>query len=166
MRYFFKDDPLPIKDAKDADPQKIGEALAALSDKAGGELTPKAVVEAAADPKHVLHRHFEWNDKAAAEKYRLDQAREIIRCIRVEDGDEDEPVRAFLSVSGKGGISYRTVQDVKKSSDLQLAVLKAAERDLEAFERRYRDLTDVCDLVRSARSSVKRRRDKLETRPN
>lgn len=162
MKYVFRDEPLPIKNAKGADPQKIGEALAELATIAGGDLTPKAVVEAARDPRHVLHTHFEWDDALAAEKYRQEQAREIIRCIRIDDETEDEPVRAFLSVSNRGGISYRTLQDVKSSSDLQLAVLKAAERDLDAFERRYRELTDVCELVRSARSTVRKRREKVE----
>lgn len=163
IKYVFKDDPLPIKNAKDADPQTIGEALAAIATTAGGDLTPKAVVEAARDPRHTLHAHFDWDDASAAEKFRQDQARAIIRCIRIDD-DQEEPARAFLSVTGRGGVSYRTLGDVKSSSDLQLAVLKAAERELDAFERRYRELEDVCALVRSARSTVRRRREKVETR--
>lgn len=164
IRYVFKDDPVAFKGAKNADPQKIGEELARLATNAGGDLTPKAVVEAARDPKNLLHPHFEWDDAIAADRYRQDQAREIIRCIRVEDDETEQPERAFLSVAGKGGTSYRTLQDVRSSIDLQKAVLSAAERDLDAFERRYRDMIDVCDLVRSARERVKARRNKIETR--
>lgn len=163
MKYVFSE-PLTIKNANNADPQTLGEALSDLATKAGGELTPKAVIEAARNPSHVLHKHFEWDDAIAAEKYRQEQAREIIRCIRVEDNPDDEPARAFLSVTSRGGVSYRTLSDVQQSSDLQLAVLKAAERDLDAFERRYRELTEICDLVRAAKSSVRKRREKIETR--
>jgi hypothetical protein len=52
--------------------------------KAGGmpELQPQDVVDAARDPKHILHGQFNWNDAEAAERYRLIQARELLR-IRV-----------------------------------------------------------------------------------
>lgn len=42
-----------------------------------GRLRPSDVVHAAKSPASALHPHFEWNDKVAAGKYRLDQAREI-----------------------------------------------------------------------------------------
>lgn len=50
------------------------------------------------------------------------------------------------------------------SVDLQLSVLKQAERDLAAFERRYRDLEAICDTVRQAREAVVKRRQKVESR--
>ena len=166
IRYVFRDDqPLAIKGAKDADPQVIGEALAAISDKLGGHLTPVAVVDAARDKKHVLHRHFEWDDALAADAYRLDQARHIVRVVRVEDEDaEGGTARAYLSISEKNGVSYRPIEAVKKSVDLQAAVLKGAERDLRAFEMRYKDLIDICDLVRTARERITSRRNKHESR--
>jgi hypothetical protein len=49
--------------------------------KAGGlaELRPQDVVDAARDPKHILHDQFTWDDAEAAERYRLMQARELLR---------------------------------------------------------------------------------------
>lgn len=163
IKYTFSDEIVTIKNAKDADPQVIGEALATLSTKAGGPLTPQAVVAFAADPKSPLHRHFEWDDKIAADKFRQDQAREMIRLIRIDDRTDDPP-RAFLSVADRGGVAYRTLGDVQSSLDLQRAVLAAAERDLDAFEKRYRELSDICNLVREAKTQVRRRRHNLESR--
>lgn len=162
IKYVFKEAPLAIKNADKADAQVIGEALAKLSDKSGGHLTPAAVVEAAANKRSPLHRHFEWDDAVAAQSWRLDQARHLVRVIRVEEGDETP--RAFLSISDKGGVSYRTLGEVRSSSALQLLVLKQAERDLEAFERRYRDLTEVCEAVSIARERVATRRQEYESR--
>ena len=146
IKYRFKEDePLTIKAADKANPQKIGEALTKISAINGGHLVPAAVVEAARDAKSVLHRHFEWSDKVAAEKFRLDQARSLIRCIHVESEDAESGVtRAFLSIREKTGVSYRTITDVLNSSDLQQRLLAQAEKDLLAFEARYQNLEDIC----------------------
>jgi hypothetical protein len=160
IKYRFKEDePLTIKAADKANPQKIGEALTKISAVNGGHLIPSAVVDAARDTKSVLHRHFEWNDKNAAEKYRLDQARTLIRCIHVESDDAESGVtRAFLSIRDKSGTSYRTITDVLNSADLQQRVLAQAEKDLLAFEARYQNLEDICSLIRAARERIAVRR--------
>ena len=160
IKYRFKEDePLTIKAADKANPQKIGEALTKISAVNGGHLVPAAVVDAARDTKSVLHRHFEWNDKAAAEKFRLDQARSLIRCIHVESEDtEIGATRAFLSIRDKSGVSYRTIADVLNSADLQQRLLAQAEKDLLAFEARYQNLEDICSLIRAARERLAVRR--------
>lgn len=160
IKYRFKEDePLTIKAADKANPQKIGEALSLISATNSGHLVPAAVVHAARETKSVLHRHFEWTDKIAAEKYRLDQARSLIRCIHIESEDTESGVtRAFLSIRDKSGVSYRTITDVLNSSDLQQRVLAQAERDLLAFEARYQNLEDICGLIRAARERLAVRR--------
>lgn len=166
IKYIFNDDrPLTFKNAKKANPQTIGDALTKIANEAGGRLLPKSVVLAARESKHPLHKHFEWDDTVAAEHYRHDQARTLITCIKIVDDKQDrEPARAFLSISDKSGVSYRPLQVVMGSTELQLAVLQRAERDLEAFEKRYRDLGDICDLVREAREKAVERRTSLESR--
>jgi hypothetical protein len=44
-----------------------------------GLITADSVVEAAKDPANVLHGEFEWRDDVAAHRYRLQQARQLIR---------------------------------------------------------------------------------------
>lgn len=164
VKYVFKDNILPIKNAATADAQAIGEALESTMSDAGGDLRTEAALEAARDPKHPCHQHLEWDDRVAGHKYRLDQMRAIIRCLRIVDAETDKPVHAFLSVSDRGGVSYRTIEDVKTSADLRLIVLKRAERDLQAWEDRYREISDACKLVASARSKVRKRRERIEAR--
>lgn len=163
IRYVFKEGPVAIKNATKADAQRIGEALAQITTNAGGRLTPEAVIKAAKDKKSPLHQHIEWNDNVAAHAYRMDQARAIIRLIRVEDEETHETQPAFISVQD-GGVAYRTSQEVASSRELQLAVLLQAERDLHAFERRYQTLKDVCALIRPAREALAAQRTELETR--
>lgn len=160
---------LPIfSNRKDADPQEIGEQLEIIAKAHKGRLTPLDVVTAAKPTAHPLHKHFEWRDKVAAEAFRRDQARGMIRSIHiVREDEQDSPdgnPPAFLSIADNG-FSYRTVSDVLKSPALQLQVLKQAERDLRAFERRYRQLVDICDLVRGARERLSSRISEVESRP-
>ena len=60
-------------------------AVAAIkaAQKRSGRLTPRAVIDAARPKGSPLHRYFEWNDGRAAAAYRLDQARFIIRHVRI-----------------------------------------------------------------------------------
>lgn len=164
VEYVFKDGPVTIKNAKKADPQKIGTALAKIAEQQKGRLTPPAVVEAARDTRNPLHKHFEWDDALAAQSYRLDQARMLIRSVALVGDGDSEPAPAFLSISDKGGTAYRTMADVLDSADLQSAVLAAAERDLAAFEKRYRQLQDICEIVSAAREKIASRRNKHESR--
>jgi hypothetical protein len=54
-----------------------------LAKAGGGRITPEALVQAAADENSPLHGYFEWNDTDAAAKYRLMQARTLIRSCSV-----------------------------------------------------------------------------------
>lgn len=164
LSYTFRDGPVTIKNAKKADPQKIGAALAKIMDQQQGRLTPPAVVDAARDTRHPLHKHFEWDNAVAAESYRLEQARALIRCVNIVGDEKDEPAPAFLSVADKGGTSYRALAEVLDSAELQASVLAAAERDLAAFQKRYRQLADICEIIGDARAKIASRRNKHESR--
>lgn len=59
-------------------------ALTTLGAANGGKITPAQVVNAARDPASPMHDYFEWDNDAAAEKYRIDQARTLIRSCRIE----------------------------------------------------------------------------------
>ena len=56
---------------------QVGAVLDELAE--DGQLTPQALVAAAKPKSSPLHALFDWSDKRAAAKYRLVQARRIIR---------------------------------------------------------------------------------------
>lgn len=165
MKYVFKDSPITIKGSYKADAQKIGEALERIASVSGGSLTPTSVVEAAKNQRNPLHKHFEWDDSIAAQSWRIEQARSIIQCIHAMDDDaESGRARAFISVTTKDGTAYHTLGAIKESVDLQAQVLKQAERDLEAFEKRYKSIQDICAIVKSAREAIIAKRKKSDNR--
>lgn len=160
IKYAFKEDHAILKNASKANPQKIGEALAKITAAHSGRLEPENVVKAAKDEKSPLHHHFEWNDRVAAHSYRMDQARNIIRIIRVEDTETGDVQPAYVSVA-QGGVSYRAVSEVVNSRELQLIVLQQAERDLRAFQKRYRMLKDICEAIEPVFDALDRQKSQM-----
>jgi len=80
------------------DAQKIGEELELIKSK--GVLNTVNIVKRARNPKSVLYDYFEWSDTIAAEKFRLQQARNIVNHIIEVTVIKGNPVeeRAYFSV--------------------------------------------------------------------
>lgn len=123
--------------------------LHAIRDTAG-ELTPRVVVDVARDPGHPLHNRFEWDDSVAGEKYRLHQARELIRiAVEFVDGtDGPVKVRSFHSVNRVDGPTYEPVADIKTDPFMSKLVLQAAEREWKSLYQKYAHLAEFLDAVR------------------
>ena len=129
------------------DAQIVGELCDTLSNTVG--LTPKTLLDASREETAVLHGYFEWRDDIAAEKYREEQAKYIIRSIIVVPEQEEIPtVRAFTSIlvdSGKP--EYKTVNTVVSRPDWREQMLANAKRDLFAFQAKYNALRDYAELA-------------------
>lgn len=64
-----------------------------------GRLTPEDVVEAAQAESHELHDCFTWDDTECGKLYRLDQARGLIREVKVQIVSRDIVMVAPFYVS-------------------------------------------------------------------
>lgn len=116
-----------------------------------GEITPENVVKAAEPVDSPLHDWFEWDDKAAAHQYRLEQARQLIRIVKVTRLDEnDQPVkvRAFHSLQGKDkNYAYQPLDEIVLDP-AQVAVLKMqAEREWKTLLKKYEHLSWFIEMV-------------------
>ena len=80
-----------------------------------GVLTAKAVLKVAQDRDNPLHEYFEWDDTEAAEKYRLSQAENLIRRVKIEVTIDETKVRVvrYVSVQPPAG-EYRVVRKLTK----------------------------------------------------
>lgn len=89
--------------------------LTQIATQKGGVLTVDDVLTEAQDESSPLHKHFEWNDSAAADAHRRYQARVLIQRCRITLV-EPEPVqiRAFVSLQNdrETGGGYRLTTDV------------------------------------------------------
>jgi hypothetical protein len=157
IRYCFKDQPVTIKNVKDADPQAIGEAISELVQKYDGKIVKDEAIDECRRRSHPLNKHFEWNDKKAGVLYRRDQMRELARCVRIVNEDAGPPEIAFVSIYGPpGGHAYHRMDEVIDSTDLQLGILRSAQRDLNGWLKRYNSITAVCDLVHAATEQLEK----------
>ena len=132
-------------------PQEAGEYLDRLAKKAGG-LVPKTIVEEAEDPQAVLHPCFEWDDTFAAQKYREDQARSVIRNLVVihETGENVEPLktRAFVRVAAEQSTHSRYVDIASALADSKMrgGLLETAKNELRSFQIKYHNLNELVEL--------------------
>lgn len=159
IRYVFREDvPLRIKAAKDADAQVIGEELQSITDECGGTLDVDVAIQRAKSPSNPLHKHYEWDVEKAAYANWVDTTRRLVRIIRVEDrASQSGSARAFVSVKDANGTNYRPLGEVKKNASLQESLLKQAKSDLEAFRRRYAELSEVFEDIDAAMRKIDRR---------
>ena len=128
------------------DAQAAGERLERLRIHNNGILTPRAVVDDARPPESVLHPAFEWNDAIAAERFREDQARYVLRSITVTVPSEPErakPTRAFVNVVQEEHQSYTSVVAALSDAELRRQLIAQAWKDLQAWREKYQDLSEL-----------------------
>lgn len=164
MKYAYKSH---VKDRISRKPAKIVvERLTLLNDRYGGLLTPKQVVTDARDRRSPLHSYFEWNNTKAAELYRLEQARRLIRSVVLvadDSGKKLPPARVFVHVFAKeeeedgetAGGYVRTLHALSTEAGRK-AVLQSALRDIRIFREKYETLKELAGLMKSLRGYAER----------
>lgn len=132
----------------------ITRELVRLAGRNRGQLRPRAVVDAARDPKNPLHDQFEWSDTKAAEQYRLWQARELISvCVEMIPNPEGEiiTVRKFVSLKSDrrtdGG--YRLVTAITGDAELHQEMLEQFRVEARLFAERYRNLKEAIAVIQA-----------------
>lgn len=126
------------------DAQVVGEMCEELSNTVG--LTPKTLLDANRGEDTPLHDYFEWRDDVAAEKYREEQARYVIRSIIVISEDTKPEVKAYCPVIVDGKPEFKHVETVIKSVDLTEQMLENAKKELFSFQVKYNALRDYVEL--------------------
>ena len=114
------------------------------------DMTPLDFVNAARPVSSPLHSLFDWDDDAAAEKYRVWQARQHISHLHIivrMDG-KDSSTRAAHSVvvqldDDTSARRYVSSVKIATDADLRKQVIAKALSDLREFRRRYQEYQDV-----------------------
>jgi len=117
-----------------------------------GKLQTHDVVDAARSKNSPLHPHFEWDDHKAAEKYRQNTARSLVRAIIVqpdqEKGKKEQTTfKPYISVTTEeNGEKQRYYQNIEVASkdefesalemfQLKLAQLQTAIEQMEMYAK-------------------------------
>lgn len=130
-----------------ADAQVAGEICEALASE--DKLTAKNLVEVSRPEDAPLHNAFEWNDTIAAEAYRENQARYIIRSVEIVE-EKAEPVRAFFNIEYKEP-EYKHIDAILQCAGDRALLLARAMNELKAFEKKYSQLDELAEVFNAIR---------------
>ena len=116
-----------------------------------GALTPRLVVDTAADPDHPLHSRFDWDDSTAADKWRIEQAGQLLRITYRPDPTKPVELRFFAAVRGENTPTADYVPTAEALADEFTAelLLRQMKRDWQTFKRRYDHMAAFAAFIRS-----------------
>lgn len=154
-KYTYKGYSFPVK------PDIAGKHLEELYEESMGELTPEIVVENAKKKNSPIHPCFEWNDKKAAKKHRLHQARMLMSSINIkvikDDGRKiDVPKFVNIKVDRMGNLthsnlhrehsSYMSIEKVMEVEELTEYVKEQAMREILRWKDKYAHVSEFSEL--------------------
>jgi len=136
-----------IKGIFKADAKKVAEEINSIN-----EITPSSVLESARDKDSELYKCFTWDDGIAAEKWRLEEARKIIRNLVVQKKEDAEvettPIRMFFKDSDEVTTgSYKPISMIVRDEDKYESLLQQAMKELRAFKNKYSMLTELDYII-------------------
>jgi hypothetical protein len=124
-----------------------------------GMLRPADVVSFASNPSTVLHGCFTWDNTEAAEAWRLQQARQLIRVtVIVLPGDHPLKSRAYVSLKEDryNDQGYRAMVDVMSDGRLKEILLAEALIEAQTFMAKYESLKELSLVFAEIRKVIKK----------
>lgn len=133
----------------------VKDALQQICNDHKGVITPDIVLKEAKKKTSPLHTYFEWNDSAAAKSYRLIQAGNLIRSVKVTYESSDDVsyrVRGYVNVvpSGdneEGKKIYIPIHEALNTPNYREQLLADAKIDADSFVKKYKILNEVKDII-------------------
>ena len=143
--------------------QRYGERIETIIEDRDGNVTPESILEDAGNEVSPLHDFFEWDNAEAAQMYRLDQARYLLRSIHIvvkreDDGQKEINLRAFHNVNDDDTRVYVSVQRVFSEEELRQQVLEQALKALISWQSKYsqyKEFAPVVSAIEEVRKEVK-----------
>jgi len=138
---------------------KVVAELKRIAAENGGILQPEVVVSEARPASSPLHSRFEWDNTLAGEKYRIWQARQLIRVVVEVLPGTNEKANVFVSLSPdrereSGG--YRIMTEVLTDGQMRQQMLTDALDELELFRDKYKRLRELAEVFKAIRKVRKK----------
>ena len=146
------------------DAKVAGQHLEKLRVRNNGQLTPRGVLDDAADRRSPLHKAFIWDDSKAAHEHRLWQARHLINSIVVvvkgggTAATAKAPTRAFVSVTKEKSRHYTSRAHAMSEKELRLQLVEQGWRDLLAWRDRFEDHPEFAVVVAAIDKALRSRK--------
>lgn len=125
-----------------------------------GRLTPDDVITEAQKLDSPLHGRFEWDDEKASHSWRLEQARRLIRSVKVVVTTETHVIavpRYTRDPEAGPAQGYVSLERLRSEPDAARAAVRLAFTQAAALLRRAEDLAEALGLshkVQAVRRSI------------
>lgn len=143
------------------DANVVGGVMEMLEER-DGSATKESFLEASRPEDSQTHSLFEWDDKVAAEAYRLKQSGAIIndlRVVYVTPKKEEVKVTAFVNVnSGKEKGNYENIAQALADEGKKEIILNRLRGELDAFIARNQHIEELADLLVEAAEKVRKKK--------
>jgi hypothetical protein len=122
-----------------------------------GDYVPEAIVEVAKNPDSILHQYFEWDDTDAAKRFRLLQAKALVRVVAVSVTKPKGPTKKRVSVAVGPSkiISDDSHASVPSPTDIRRGKLKAAIQALQSWATQNKSLAELSPIFQMADKATK-----------
>jgi hypothetical protein len=119
-------------------------------EKRHGLLTADFLIADATNPRHPWHNRFTWDDTSAARKWRVHEARELIRAVRYQVVEDEQIYRSSAYVRDPAAEAssqgYAPVARLRGESERARDVLLTEFSRVAAALRRARDVSGTLGL--------------------
>lgn len=127
---------------------------------------PKTIVDAARSRTSPMHKEFDWNNKRAAEKHRIEHARKLVGALQIvvveTIHNAATSTRAYLSVVEQKQRGYVDQDRIVTDSDLRAQMIGQAKRDLESYVKRYASILAMAPYVPRLQEILDQMRDDID----
>ena len=128
---------------------RYGCEIEAITARSRDGITPSDVLEEAKNSSSPLHNYFEWDDRKAAQRWRIEQAKYLLRHIDVIVELEDRPEEKIITRAWQcpeNGSGYQATKRIMESVDARSLLLEQALRELEWFKTKYAILQELSGI--------------------
>jgi hypothetical protein len=131
-----------------ADAQKCADEIMEICEELESA-TPQQILEKARDSNTELHKCFTWDDTEAAEKWRISEARAIVRNLKIIEQKSDkqsEPttIRVFYKTDNESG--YKPTKLILKKPDEYKALVERCRSELLAIKQKFNSISEYEEI--------------------
>lgn len=133
-----------------------GKELERIRRENDGELKSAAVVDESRPENAPLHPVFEWCDSVAAEEYRKQQARRLIRGIKVVHESRKGPheSRMYVNIRTEDRQHYVPAVEAMSDKDMRAQVLGKLHVMLMHYEQQIAELRGLSGIRKGLKSLI------------
>ena len=131
-----------------ADAQKCADEIMEICEELESA-TPQQILEKARDSNTELHKCFTWDDTEAAEKWRISEARAVVRNLKIIEQNPDKQsdpttIRVFYKTDNESG--YKPTKLILKKPDEYKSLVERCRSELLAIKQKFNSISEYEEI--------------------